>query len=559
MEEKEFSVLIGGEAGDGVKFAGALAAKLFNRLGYWTFVYVDYPSLIRGGHNFAIIRAKSEKISGHKDKIDVLVALNDETARKHAARLKKGGLLIFDSSSVKEPAAPKEAKKAGVPLGEIVKAKGLPPIARNSAALGALAAALKIELSAAEALIKSSVKKKPEENAAAAAEAAKAAAKAAGFLPVRPLENAPKPLLTGNEAIALGAVKAGLKAYIAYPMTPATSILHYLAENKKELGVAVVQPENEIATIGMAQGAAFAGAKSMIGTSGGGFALMIEPLSLAGQAEIPTVIVLSQRPGPSTGVPTYTAQADLLFALHAGHGEFPRIVLAPGDAEQAFRLAADALNLAWKFQVPVILLSDKHLSESVFAADFDENGTAAERPKLWDGKGEYKRYAFSEDGISPLAFPGEKNAVVKSNSYEHDERGISVESRSKVVKGCEKRIKKAETIKKELDKEEAVKVYGDEKSEKAVIFWGSVKGAAAEAAAAAGFKAVQPLRLEPFPRREMEKRLKGVRKIVNAEVNSTGQLGKVLKLNGFKPDESVLKYDGRPFSVDELAEKLKKI
>lgn len=559
MKEKEFSILIGGKAGDGIKLAGNSIAKLFNKLGYWTFVYVDYPSLIRGGHNFAIVRAKSKKILSHKNKIDILIALNQETVDKHSKHLKKDGLLIFDSTSpIKIPSGVK-AKKIGIPFGEIVRNQQLPLIARNSAALGALASILKIKFPIVSNLIKTSVRKKVEENINAAKESYKVAEKSEKIFDAPQFKNSAKPLLTGNEAIALGAVKAGLKAYIAYPMTPATAILHYLAQNKKEFNIATVQPENEISTIGMAQGAAFAGIKTMIGTSGGGFALMVEHFSLAGQAEIPTMVVLSQRPGPSTGVPTYTSQADLFFSLFAGHGEFPRIVLAPGDADESFYLSAEALNLAWKFQIPVILLSDKHLSESIFTADFDENKVVAEKPKLWSGKGNYKRYALTKDGISPLAFPGNKKATVKSNSYEHDEFGITTENRETVIEGNEKRLTKLKTIKDALKKKETVKVYGNKKSENVLVFWGSTKGAVIEAAESLGLKAVQPLYLDPFPLWEMKKHLKNAKKIINVEINSTGQLGKLLKLNGIEITDSILKYDGMPFTVDELEEKFKKI
>jgi len=388
--QNECSILIGGKAGDGIKLAGDAAAKLLNRLGYWIFVYVDYPSLIAGGHNFTIVRAGSEKILAHTDKVDILVALNQETIEKHTHRLKEKSLVVFDSNSVK-------AKGLGIPLSEIVKDKGLPQIARNSAALGAVASILKIEFPIVADVIKSSIRKKTEENIEAAKTAYNQSKKLGKSFKLPSLKNPAKPLLTGNEAIALGAVKGGMKAYIAYPMTPSTSILHYLAKHKEKFNIVTFQPENEIGVIGAAHGAAYAGVKTMIGTSGGGFALMTEHLSLAGQAEIPTVIVLSQRPAPGTGVPTYTAQGDLLFALHAGHGDFPKIVVAPGDVEEAFYLTAEALNLAWKLQIPIIILSDKHLSESVFSAEFDENKVVIENPKMWNKKGEYKRYSFKED------------------------------------------------------------------------------------------------------------------------------------------------------------------
>ncbi|MBZ9577669.1 2-oxoacid:acceptor oxidoreductase subunit alpha [Patescibacteria group bacterium] len=550
--QKECSILIGGQAGDGIKLAGALVANLLNRLGYWTFVYIDYPSLITGGHNFAIVRAGSEKILAHADKVNILVALNQETVEKHAWRLKEKTLIVFDSNSVK-------AKGLGLPLSEIVKNKGLPLIARNSAGLGAVASVLEIEFPIVADVIRSSIKKKTKENIEAAKVVYNQTKKLGKIFKLPLLKNPPKPLLTGNEAIALGAVKAGLKAYIAYPMTPSTGILHYLAKHKEKLNIVTIQLENEIGVIGAAQGASYAGVKTMVGTSGGGFALMTEHLSLAGQAEIPTVIVLAQRPAPASGVPTYTAQGDLFFALHAGHGDFPRIVIAPGDVEEAFYLTAEALNLAWKFQIPVIILSDKHLSESIFSAEFDENKIIRGNPKIWNKKGEYKRYAFTKNGISPLAFPGQKKAVVKSNSYEHDEFGITTENPKLVTKGSEKRLKKMKAIEDVLMKKETVKVYGNPKSKTALIAWGSTKGAVVEVAKSHNLKVIQPLFLHPFPVWELKKHLSNVKRIIGVEVNSTGQLCKLLKFNGFKVDEQILKYDGRPFTVDELEKKVKKI
>jgi 2-oxoglutarate ferredoxin oxidoreductase subunit alpha len=266
------------------------------------------------------------------------------------------------------------------------------------------------------------------------------------------------PLLTGNEAIALGAISAGLEYYFAYPMTPSTSILHYLAGID---GINTIHPENEVAVILMSLGASYAGAKTMIASSGGGFALMVEGLSLAGQAEIPIVVVISQRAGPSTGSPTYTMQADLHFVLNAGHGEFPGFVTAPGDAEQAYKYTALAMKIAWKYQIPALVLGDKHLSESLFSFEYEEvcNETYRETSEvLWKGKGEYQRYELTDDGVSQLAFPG-ANAVVKVNSYDHLENGITTESPDEIEVMHDKRKKKLEKLRKEVEKLDSYYVY----------------------------------------------------------------------------------------------------
>ena len=546
----EYSVLIGGQAGDGIKQAGNAIARLFNRMGYWIFVYEDYPSLIRGGHNFAVVRAAPDRILGHNDKIDVLVALNQDTVEKHTWRLEEQSMVVFDSDAVK-------ADGLGLAMGQMVKSKGLPPIVRNTAALGALGAVFGLELATVEEVVRSATRRQVEENLQIAREAYAEAGRLGHRFEVPRLENAPKPLLNGNEAMALGAVKAGMTLYVAYPMTPSSPLLHYLAANAERLNITTIHPESEIAVIGMAQGAAYAGVRTMLGTSGGGFALMVEHLSLAGQAEIPTVIMLGQRPGPSTGMPTYTDQTDLFFAMYAGHGEFARAVMAPGDAEEAFYLAGEAMNLAWKFQMPVILLGDKELCESTFSTVLDESKVGIEEAVLWDGEGEYERYKRTETGVSPLAFPGDERATVKLNSYEHDAKGITTEESPVVIEAREQRLRKCKAVEAEVRTKESVHTYGNEASETVLVTWGSTKGPVVEVAHRLGLKVVQPLYLMPLPVWELERQLGKARRIIGVEVNSTARLCTWLRFHGLPVDETILKYDGRPFAVDELEERVK--
>jgi 2-oxoglutarate ferredoxin oxidoreductase subunit alpha len=543
---EEISILIGGEAGDGIKQAGNMVARLLNRYGYRVFVYEDYQSLIRGGHNFAIVRASKEKVEEHKERVDVIVALNQETVEKHRKRLKEGGYFIVDSDKA---GVHDTVNSIEIPMTTIARERNLPLIVRNTIALGALARALSMDFLVVEDVIRKCIRKKVEENVEACKEGYNASRE---VFKVEKIEREPLPLLTGNELIALGLVKGGMKVYIAYPMTPASSILHFLAANEDRLNIRTVHPETEIAVIGMLQGCAYAGVRAACGTSGGGFALMVEHLSLAGQAEIPTVIVLAQRPAPATGVPTYTMQGDLFFAMFSGHGEFPRVVMAPGNGEQAFYMSAEAMNIAWKFQIPVIVLSDKQLSESTYSVEIDENLVKVEEPLLWNGEGEYKRYEFTENGISPLAFPGEKNAVVKANSYEHDEFGITVEEEEKVERGYEKRLRKMKAVEEYVNsKEDAVDVIeGDEST--VLVTWGSTRNAVFEVARKLGLKAVQVKYLYPLPRKVLEKELKNAGKIVCVEVNSTGLLASWLEYNGIKVADRILKYNARPFAVDEL-------
>jgi 2-oxoglutarate ferredoxin oxidoreductase subunit alpha len=547
---KEISILIGGKAGDGIKQAGHTLARLLNRIGYRIFFYDDYPSLIRGGHNFSIIRASKKKIEAHKEKVDLIVALNQDVVEKHKNRLNSGGMILYDSEKV-------ETRGVGVDFMGIVKELEGVPIMRNTAALGALAKVLNIEWPVFESVMKDTIEKKVNLNIKIAQSAYNKVEKA--WLSVPKLNQKILPLISGNEAIALGAVQAGLNMYIAYPMTPASAILHYLAEHEDDLGVVTIHPESEIGVALMALGAAYAGARTMVGTSGGGFALMVEALSLSGQGEFPIVFVMVQRPGPGTGVPTYTMQGDLSFVIHSGHGEFAKVVLAPGNTEEAFYLTGLAMNLAWKFQIPCFVLSDKHLSESIFSFEADLDEVKPEDPLLWDGQGEYKRYLDTQNGISPLAFPGNSAAIVKVTSYEHDEYGITTEESEQIVRMQQKRLRKIKTIENELSKHEQVKVYGNLESKTILLCWGSTKGACMEVAEELGLKVVQPLVLEPLPIEPLRKVLSNADKIIDVEVNATGQLAKLLSAHGICIDDMILRFDGRPFTVDFLLEKVKEV
>ena len=547
---KEISILIGGKAGDGIRQAGHTLARLLNRIGYRIFFYDDYPSLIRGGHNFSIVRASEKRIEAHKEKVDVIVALNQDAVEKHKNRLNSGGIILYDSAKV-------NAQGVGINFMGIVKELEGEPIMRNTAAIGALAKVLDIEWLVLENVMMDIMEKEVDLNLKIAKSAYYMVENA--WISVPKLNQKILPLVSGNEAIALGAVKAGLNIYIAYPMTPASAILHYLAEHEDDLGVVTIHPESEIGVALMALGAAYAGARTMVGTSGGGFALMTEALSLSGQGELPMVLVVSQRPGPGTGVPTYTMQGDLSFVIHSGHGEFAKVVLAPGDADEAFYLAGLAMNLAWKFQIPSFVLSDKHLSESIFSFEADIDKVKPEDPLLWDGKGEYKRYLDTQNGISPLAYPGTPSAIVKATSYEHDEYGITTEESEQITGMQKKRLRKRKTLIDELSKHEQVKVYGNLESRTVLISWGSTKGACMEVAEELGLKMVQPLVLEPFPEEPLKKVLTGTDKIINIEVNATGQMANLLSSHGIRIDETILRFDGRPFTVDVLLEKVKEV
>ncbi len=569
---KDYSILIGGAAGRGSKKAGLIIAKLFSQIGYRIFIYDDYQSLIRGGHDFSQIRASEKEVLSHREKIDFLLALDAITIKKHESDLDKKGIIIYNSDEISF----RKRKGIGVAIKTIVEKVGGKPIMENIALVSAFAKIIGFDWKTLEEVLKKEFKKFQEINIKVAKAAFEDSPNLFKIVPLNVRFSGNKSgkkqflLLTGNEAVALGAVKAGLDLYIAYPMTPASGILHYLAKRKKDFNIAVAQLENETGVVNAAIGASYAGARTIVGTSGGGFALMVEGFSLAAQNETPLVIVESQRMSPASGVPTYTGQGDLLFVLGAGHGDIVRFVIAPGDADEACYWAGEILNLSWKYQTPSILLLDKEVSESTFS--FNKNileKIKREEPLLWNkkparnafgianaGGGEYLRYKKTRNGISPLAFPGEKNAIVKANSYEHDEFGITVEEGKKVEEMQNKRLRKFEEMRKEVDRLEAVKVYGKKTAKKALIVWGSTKGPAKEVAEKLGMRMVQPIIIEPFPEKQMKNALKGVKKLVLIETNGLGQMEKVLNCYGIKVDKKILKYNARPFLPEEIEEKL---
>ena len=287
---------------------------------------------------------------------------------------------------------------------------------------------------------------------------------------------------------------------------------------------------------------------------------MTEAFSFSAMAELPIVVIIGQRPSPSTGLPTYSSQTDLNFALNAGQGEFTRLLISPGDAEEAYYWSQVALNISWKYQVPSIILSDKTLGEGSYSFDIGlTRETKKEGAVLWNRIGPYKRYLDTETGVSPLAFVPDKDAVIKVNSYEHDESGITTELPEETKKMQSKRLRKEGFISQELEGYESVKIYGREDSSTALLCWGSNKGVCTEAAKNLGLRVIQPIVLSPFPHKQFVEALKGVKKLISVENNARGQLVRYINSYGLDVDEKVLKYDGRPFSLDELESNLKGI
>ncbi len=550
-----YTVLFAGEAGGGVREAGASFGRLLTNLGFSVMATADYQSLIRGGHNFTRVAFSVAPVGSDYKQVDVLVAYNAEALTRHSGVVKKTGLIISEKDI---PEAHDEKNQITLPVIESAKKLSAPPIMRTSVALGALCYYFGIKIEELNKVFVASFKDKAQLNIDLAKIGYDIAVdKNIKTIPVGVGKTSDQVFLSGNQAVAEGMVKAGLKAFVAYPMTPASSIQEHLAKKYQTAGVKVIQPENEIAAANMIVGMAYAGIKSATASSGGGFALMHEAVSLSGISETPMVVVESQRPGPSTGVPTYTAQADLDFVRHSGHGEFVRVVLAPGDIAEAYEHGALAMNLAWKYQIPVLVLLDKHLSESFGAVVLPPVKEMTIKAGLAGAS--YQRFKFTGDGISPMVFPGAANTVIKNTSYEHDESGIATEDTKMIVAMQDKRLKKSKVLAKE--KFVRLKVLGDKKSKKVVIFWGSTKGAVLEAnkILAKPARLVQILSIDPFPIKEFLAAIKGANKIIAVEGNATGQLANLIReKTGLEIKNKILRYDGRPFEPVELAKELSK-
>jgi len=548
MTKETFTFMVGGKAGEGVKKAGLSASNFLASLGLRVFQMDDYQSLIKGGHNFSIVSASKREITSHYKFADLVVNLDARSYELHRGHVAEGGILVRNSD------ATKDGPGIGLPLTAEAKKYPDPGLRVGLASFAVLCAALGMDKAETNERVKAEYARDLENNLAYAGAIHDLAWPLLGGKVRLEGGGRPMPMLYGNEAIALGAAAGGLDIYIAYPMTPSSSILHFLAANADKLGVAVFHPENEIAVANMAIGAASVGARSMVGSSGGGFALMEEAISLAGMTETPLLLVLSSRPGPSTGVPTYTEQADLGYALGQGHGEFPKLVASPGSVQEAFYLAAEMLDLAWRFQVPAILLTEKHLAESRMTVDIDPSKAAWPAPEM-HASGEYKRYLDTLSGVSPLLFPPSKE-LIKWDSYEHDERGITADTPESIVRMHDKRARKGESLVQHMKGLRTVNAHGD--GETIIFTYGSTTMSVFEAVRYEKLKVkvVQPIYLEPLPVWELEK-YNGVKSIV-VEQSSTGQFARLLKEKaGITASAIIKRYDGRPFCPVELAKQLK--
>lgn len=544
----EWSIAAAGTAGQGVQTIGEVITVAARKQGYAVFSWKEYESRIRGGQNSYRIRVSEDPKNAPVERMDIVLALNMEAAEKYGFLVKQDGLLLAPESSNKNALAMDFQALANESAGKKIFA--------NAAAAGALAAAMGMNPQGVKSELAARFTEKGAESVAgnesafqAGYDHAMALCKDRRTPSIPDRDQRPEALTNVHEAIAIGAAYAGCRAIFAYPMTPSTNIIGQMAARWEDLGVFWEQVEDEIAAINMAIGASYAGARAMTATSGGGFSLMAEGISLAGMTETPLVIVLAQRPGPATGLPTRTAQGDLQFALNAGHGEFPKIVLAPSDPKEAFHLTVKAFNMADKYQAPVIILTDQHLSDAHFTQDIHPEESEPEYHLARDCENPpYRRYAITREGISPRMYPGQSEHLVCADSDEHDESGHITEDLFNTAPAmAEKRLRKIKAMEREIP--EAF-THVPSKSEIILMGWGSSGNAlfeAAELLTQEGRRTgvIHFTHLWPFP--ELPP-LQG-EKLFSVENCALPQLARLVRQEtGLSFTGSVLRYDGLPLT-----------
>ena len=573
----EISVRTGGAAGDGIASIGETLARCLSRMGLHVFGLNAYQSVIRGGHVWFQARAAVESVHSPGDRADFFFFIDKATSEIYSSALAPGGILVYDQEkfSLDGVLIPAGVRSVAVPTLEIARKFTSQSILQNAAGLGATAYLAGIPLEILHKALADSFGKKKGEvvdwNLGAAQEGYRFAERGAGSSEraVRPVGPA-KLLLTGNQAIALGAAAGGVKFLAQYPMTPASSIMHWMAAHSRELGIVVKQAEDELAAINMAVGASYGGVRAMTATSGGGFSLMVEALGMAGMCEIPLVVVESQRAGPSTGLPTKTEQGDLNLMLGAGQGEFPRAILAPSNPAEAFHLTRRAVELAEEFQTPVLVASDLHLSENFETVDREQLALDYEPPSLFTVEpngGEYRRYRYTDSGVSPRALPGQPGLQWIAGSDEHDETGhlisdvrgglpSSVLERQKMM---DKRMRKLDGLRRAVP---PPVLEGPASAPVTIVAWGSTVGAVRDARRVLAEVAVETNLLHfpavwPIDAEQARRLLATTRRALLVEANYSGQFGRLLRAEtGVDLPERLLKYDGEPFFPHEIVQRV---
>lgn len=577
---QDIALRAGGAAGDGIASVGEAFSRALSRMGLNLFGLNAYQSVIRGGHVWFQARASDLPVHSQGDALHLLYALDRQTVEVHAPSVAPGGTVVFDPEkfAVAESDLPKGVRALPVPTLQLARKYTTQPILQNAAGIGAMAFLAGIPLETIQQVLADSFGKKKGEivdwNVGASADGYGYASQHASVSDhaVKPSGPA-KLLLTGNQAIAIGAAAAGVKFLAQYPMTPASSIMHWMAAHSHDLGIVVKQAEDELAAINMAIGASYAGVRSMTATSGGGFALMVEALGMAGMTETPLVVVESQRSGPSTGLPTKTEQGDLNMMLGAGQGEFPRAILAPSDALEAYHAAIEAFRLAEAWQTPVLLASDLHLSENYMTVDREQISLDVEVPTLFQvtpNGHDYKRYAYTPSGVSPRALPGQPGLQFIAGSDEHDEKGhlisdvrsglpVWVAERNRMM---EKRMRKLDGLRADAS---PPLVEGASDPKLTFVAWGSTVGAVRDAMTSLAGQGV-PTRLVyvrtvyPLQSSLLTPLLTQGAPTLLIEANYSGQLGRLIRTEtGIDLSRRLLKYDGEPFYPSEIIAKAREV
>jgi 2-oxoglutarate ferredoxin oxidoreductase subunit alpha len=566
----DLTIRIAGESGDGVILAGEVLTYVVSRMGLKIFTFRTYPSSIRGGPCLYQLRASDQHAYSQGDLLDLVVAFDTEAISSHSKDLKPQGELIFDEDRTPKNYSSLPKRCRGVPFTSIARNNLHFPKGKNMLIAGYVAAYIGVSKAVLEETVASRLASRGEKllkaNLAAVEAGFSLAQKTTTLtLPTTPRD---KIILSGNQAIALGAIAAGCRFYAGYPITPATDILDWMASLLPGFGGAVLQGEDEIASLGAAVGASFAGMKSLVATSGPGFSLMTEMIGMASMAEIPVVIVDAQRGGPSTGLPTKTEQSDLNHALYAAHGDAPRIVLAPGDVEDCFYQTVRAFNLSERYQLPVIMLTDQslaQLTEGMPLPDVDSLKIVnRDRAEVLNGDS-FRRYAVTPDGVSPMSLPGQIHGEYVAESVEHDERSRPNYGPHAHSEMTAKRYRKLTTAARELaDDPLNVTELPDQQAELAVIGWGSTQGAIHEAILKARERSIrvrwlQCKLLNPLPETQLSEFLKGTKRILVPELNYTSQFGNLLRAH-FSIDPIPLnKAEGLPFTPNEILRKIEEV
>jgi 2-oxoglutarate ferredoxin oxidoreductase subunit alpha len=568
-----------GSAGDGLVSMGILFSKILKKHNFNVLGFRSYQSVIRGGYNTYQIRACKSEVLSVGEEADIIFLLNKNVAQLHKTVTGSGAMVIYDNDSfdIDELDYPEEIRKLPIPLASITKEISKLKVLKNIVGFGAISQILGLDETLIKEVIFEQFGHKGEEVIFTNFEALEKGIKFAEenswpeIWEKHKYEKAQQMIISGNEALALGMLSAGLKFYSGYPMTPATSIVHYLTKHLPKLGIIVKQTEDEIAAVGMAVGAAYCGARAATGTSGGGFSLMTEIIGMAGIEEIPLVVINSQRAGPSTGMATKTEQADLFQVYGASQGEFPKVIIAPSDVEDAFNVGIEALEIAEKYQVVVIVLLDLYLSESISTVRKLDLERKNKRFAILENptKG-FKRYQFTTSGVSPRTIPGTKDGMFFTGSSERNEEGTSLASTLAGlpdtlpirVKMVEKRMKKLDNIFLEF---EEPKLEGPEEADITIVSWGSTKNIVKEAMLflnGNGIK-VNHLHLKylnPFHKETVTNILQNTETILCVEQNFTGQLRDYIRMKtGVNIEYSLLRWDGEPIMTSQIVAKVKEV